>query len=171
MKHLISLRYATPAANKRALTRLIKTCIEETLALEGVFVPCEINVLITDEAGIRQLNRDLRATDAPTDVLSFPMFDFQPGAFASDGLSDAETGRLPLGDMAISLPQANRQAAEYGHAPERELGFLAVHSTLHLLGYDHMDDGPQMAQMRSREEAVLSRLGLTRDSFPTAGQA
>lgn len=162
MKHLISIRYDTPAKDKRTLTRLIKHCIAETLQEEHVSVPCEINVLLTDEKGIWDLNLEQRHIDSPTDVLSFPMFDLTPGAFDVEGLCDAG-GRFPLGDMAISLPRAKQQAEEYGHSLGRELGFLTVHSILHLLGYDHMDNGPQQAQMRKREEAILSQLGLTRE--------
>lgn len=166
MKHLISIRYEVQAGKKRTLTHLMKDCINKTLSEEQVDVPCEINVLLTDENGIQALNLDLRGVDAPTDVLSFPMFELTPGAFSADGLLDAGTRRLPLGDMAISLPQAQKQAEEYGHSLGRELGFLTVHSILHLLGYDHMDEGEQKACMRKREEAILSQLGLTRDASP-----
>ncbi|MGI6497327.1 MAG: rRNA maturation RNase YbeY [Oscillospiraceae bacterium] len=164
MKHLISIRYDTPAKDKRTLTQLMKDCIAEALSQEQVRVPCEINVLLTDDAGIQLLNLQQRGVDAPTDVLSFPMFQLSPGAFDPAGLCDAGNGRLPLGDMAVSLPRAKAQAEEYGHSLGRELGFLTVHSVLHLLGYDHMDDGPQKAQMREQEEAILSQLGLTRNS-------
>lgn len=164
MKHLISIRYETPAEDKRTLTQLMKNCIAEALSQEHVLVPCEINVLLTDDAGIQLLNLQQRDIDAPTDVLSFPMFNLVPGAFDPDGLCDVGNGRLPLGDMAISLPRARVQAEEYGHSLGRELGFLTIHSILHLLGYDHMDDGPQKAHMREHEEAILSQLGLTRDS-------
>lgn len=171
MKHLISIRYEVQAEKKRILTHLMKDCINKALLEEQVNVPCEINVLLTDESGIQALNLELRGIDAPTDVLSFPMFTLTPGAFSADGLLDAGTRRLPLGDMAISLPQAQRQAEEYGHSLGRELGFLTVHSVLHLLGYDHMDEGLQKARMREREEAILSQLGLTRDmaSAPSGG--
>ena len=98
-----------------------------------------------------------------TDVLSFPMFDMPAGSLPTPGWSDPDTGLIPLGDMCISLERAKAQAQEYGHSLERELSYLAVHSVLHLLGYDHVDEGPQKAQMREREEAILGRLGITRE--------
>ena len=162
MKHQISIRYEVAAKGKRALSALMRDCINKALLEEQVNVPCEINILLTDETGIQTLNLDLRGIDAPTDVLSFPMFELIPGAFSPNGLLDVETRRLPLGDIAISLPQAQKQAEEYGHSLGRELGFLTVHSILHLLGYDHIDESVQKAQMRAREEAILSQLGLTR---------
>ncbi len=145
---------------------LIKACITKALAAEGVNVACEINVLITHDEGIHQINLEQRGVDRPTDVLSFPMFDFLPGAFPVDTQAylDPETGLLPLGDMVISYERALVQAQEYGHTPERELGYLCVHSVLHLLGYDHMDgdDGPMKRQMRRREEEIMSALQLLR---------
>lgn len=145
---------------------LLKTCITQALSAQGVEAACEVDVLITDDAGIQEINRDQRGIDRPTDVLSFPMFQFTPGAFppAEELETDPETGLLPLGDMVISYQRCLDQAAEYGHSPERELGYLCVHSLLHLLGYDHMDgdDGPMKRQMRQREEAILSALSLER---------
>ena len=101
--------------------------------------------------------------DAPTDVLSFPMFDLTAGQPPVDErLLDPATHRLPLGDMVISLERATAQAEEYGHSIQRELGYLAVHSVLHLLGYDHMDEGQQKRQMRAREEAIMNEMGVPR---------
>lgn len=142
---------------------LLERVIAAALEAEGVGTPCEVDVLITDDEGIRQINLEQRGIDRPTDVLSFPMFDYRPGQPPLDG-SDADpaTGLTPLGDMAISLERAEEQASEYGHPVERELSYLAVHSVLHLLGYDHMDEGEQKAQMRGREEAILGSLGITR---------
>ena len=143
---------------------LLKTCIETALAEEGVDVPCEVDVLITDDKGIHQINLEQREVDRPTDVLSFPMFYFRPGKPPKgDALDvDPETGLLPLGDMVISYERAQAQAEEYGHSVQRELGYLAVHSVLHLLGYDHMDEGEEKRQMREREEAIMSILQLER---------
>ena len=143
---------------------LLKTCIETALAEEGVDVPCEVDVLITDDEGIHQINLEQREVDRPTDVLSFPMFYFRPGKPPKgDALDvDPETGLLPLGDMVISYERAQAQAEEYGHSVQRELGYLAVHSVLHLLGYDHMDEGEEKRQMREREEAIMSVLQLER---------
>ena len=134
------------------------------LAAEGVELPCEINVLLTDDAGIRQVNLDMRGVDRPTDVLSFPMFDLRPGERPQPGDEDPETGLVPLGDMCISLERAAAQAAEFGHSVKRELAYLTVHSALHLLGYDHMDEGPMKRQMRLHEEFILDKLGITRET-------
>ena len=110
----------------------------------------------------------LRRTQGPeeekTDVLSFPMFDLTAGQPPVDErLLDPATHRLPLGDMVISLERATAQAEEYGHSIQRELGYLAVHSVLHLLGYDHMDEGEQKRQMRAREEAIMNEMGVPRE--------
>ena len=125
-------------------------------------LPCEIDVSITGDAGIRQINADMRDVDAPTDVLSFPMFDLKPGDKPSERDADPATGLVPLGDMCISFERVKAQAREYGHSNRRELAYLAVHSVLHLLGYDHLDEGPMKARMREREEAILSGMGITR---------
>lgn len=142
---------------------LLRKVIATALEVQGVTQPCEINVMLTDDAGIQRVNQAMRGVDKPTDVLSFPMFDMPAGSLPTVGWSDPDTGLIPLGDMCISLERAKAQAEEFGHSEERELSYLAVHSVLHLLGYDHMDDGPQKAQMREREEVILGRLGITRD--------
>ena len=141
---------------------LLLNVICSALDAEGVDVPCEINVLITDDAAIHEINLEQRDVDRPTDVLSFPMFDLQPGDKPEADWADPDTDLVPLGDMVISLERCAAQAEEFGHPLERELAYLAVHSTLHLLGYDHMDEGPMKAQMRGREEAILETLGITR---------
>ena len=136
--------------------------ITAALEAEGVDVPCEVNVLFTDDAGIHQINLDMREVNSPTDVLSFPMFELQPGEHPTEEDADPATGLVPLGDMCISLERAEAQAAEFGHSVQRELCYLTVHSVLHLLGYDHLDEGPMKAQMRAREESILESLGITR---------
>ena len=141
---------------------LLRRVISAALEAEGMDLPCEINVLLTDDEGIHQVNLDMRGVDRPTDVLSFPMFDLSPGEKPGDEHEDPDTGLVPLGDMCISLERAAAQAEEYGHSVERELSYLAVHSVLHLLGYDHMDEGPMKAQMRRREEHILEGLGIRR---------
>ena len=143
---------------------LLSRVIPAALEAEGVTVPCEVDVLLTDDEGIHQINLEQREVDRPTDVLSFPMFEFTPGEPPTDDAeADPETGLVPLGDMVISLERARSQGEEYGHGTEREVAYLAVHSVLHLLGYDHMDEGPMKAQMRAREEAILNSLGISRD--------
>ncbi len=143
---------------------LLRKVISAALEAEGVTLPCEINVLLTDDAGIHQVNLDMRGVDRPTDVLSFPMFDLEPGEKPEAGDEDPATGLVPLGDMCISLERARAQAAEFGHSVERELSYLTVHSVLHLLGYDHVDEGPMKRQMREREEFILDKLGITRET-------
>ena len=134
-----------------------------TLAAEKMDEPCEVNILVTDDAAIHQINLDMRGVDRPTDVLSFPMFELEPGEHPGGEDADPATGLIPLGDMVLSLERAREQAEEFGHSVEREVCYLAVHSVLHLLGYDHMDEGPMKAQMREREEAILTALGIKRE--------
>ena len=164
MKHQISVHSDIPHINTPALTAHIKRCICGALEQEGVTVPCEINVLLTDNAGIREINRDLRDVDRETDVLSFPMFEFTPGEFPEDvtELLDPGSSLLPLGDMALSVEKIKSQAEEFGHSQEREIGYLTVHSVLHLLGYDHLDEGPMKKQMRAREDAIMEYLNIPR---------
>ena len=140
----------------------IRDAVVSALAAEGVDLPCEINVLLTDDECIHQVNREMRQVDRPTDVLSFPMFDLKPGEKPEAGDEDPESGLVPLGDMCISLERAAAQAGEFGHSVEREPSYLTVHSVLHLLGYDHMDEGPMKAQMRRREEHILEGPGIRR---------
>lgn len=160
MEHdiIISADVETPAGLEDGLRRAITAALEA----QGVNLPCEINVLLTGDEGIRGVNRTMRGVDKPTDVLSFPMFDMPAGSLPTAGWSDPDSGLLPLGDMCLSLERAAAQAQEYGHSLEREAGYLAVHSVLHLLGYDHTDEGPMKAQMREREELIMARLGLER---------
>ena len=146
------------------LEPLLNKVITAALKAEQMDTPCEISVLITNDAGIHQINLEQRQVDRPTDVLSFPMFDLTPGDKPGREDADPETGLVPLGDMVISLERARAQAQEFGHSLEREVCYLAVHSVLHLLGYDHMDEGPMKAQMRTREEAILGDLGITREA-------
>ena len=142
---------------------LLRQVIPAALEAEGVSVPWEVDVLFTDDEGINQINLEQREVDRPTDVLSFPMFDLQPGEHPTEEDADPGTGLVPLGDMVISLERAKAQGEEYGHGTRREVAYLAVHSVLHLLGYDHMDEGPMKARMRAREEAILQQLGITRE--------
>ncbi len=142
----------------------LKKCIEAALEAERVNAPCEINVLVADNPTIKAINKAYRNIDRETDVLSFPMFQFEPGKLPKDlsGYLDPETGLLPLGDMAISYEKARAQAEEFGHSVKRELGYLTIHSILHLLGYDHVDEGAMKKQMRAREEAICQMIDLER---------
>lgn len=147
------------------VSRAISQAIEAVLDAENVPVPCEINILVTDDKGIRAINKANRDLDKATDVLSFPMFQMTPGEkFDWEANIDPETGLLPLGDMCISLEHAQAQAKAFGHSLRREIGYLTIHSILHLLGYDHLDEGVQKAQMRKREEEIASTVpGMQRD--------
>ncbi len=140
----------------------VRKVIRTALAAEGVDFPCEVDVLLTNDARIHELNREQRGIDRPTDVLSFPAFDLQPGALPEPADADPGSGLVPLGDMVVSLERAAAQAKEYGHSNRRELAYLTVHSVLHLLGYDHLDEGPQKAQMRAKEEEILEKLDIIR---------
>lgn len=124
-----------------------------------------VDVTLTDDEGIREVNRNIRGIDRATDVLSFPMLDFYRGQYNGQREIDGEpeTGELFLGDVLISLERACAQAEEYGHSRERECAYLTVHSLLHLLGYDHVDEGPEKAAMREKEEQALALLGLKRE--------
>ena len=166
MRHKINLVFEQLSLQKFVISHNIRKCIQKTLQAEGISVRCEINVLVTDDAGIRIINRESRNLDKPTDVLSFPMFQLTAGNPPSDwkDYRDPDTGLVPLGDMCISLERAMAQAEEFGHSVRREVGYLTIHSMLHLLGYDHLDEGPQKKQMRAREEAIASAIpGMTRD--------
>ena len=166
MRNKINLVFEDGGLKRLPIAANIKTCINAVLKQEGVPVKCEINVLVTDDKGIQTINRTARSIDKPTDVLSFPMFELAPGELPEDWtpFQDPDTGLVPLGDMCISLERAVAQAQEFGHTTRREVGYLTIHSMLHLLGYDHLDEGPQKRQMRAREEAIASEIpGMSRD--------
>ena len=161
-RHYIPITADVPEGTGRQTCALIRRVIRTALAAEGVDFPCEIDVRLTDDAGIHALNREMRGVDRPTDVLSFPAFDLTPGVLPEEGDADPGTGLVPLGDMVISMEKAAAQAEEYGHSRRRETAYLTVHSVLHLLGYDHLDEGAEKARMRGREEAILAELGMGR---------
>ncbi len=135
---------------------LIRRCCHAVLAGENFNGSAEISVTFVDDAQIRTLNRQYRNIDKSTDVLSFPL--------GIDGVYDVnnDTGAQMLGDIVISMPHAVEQAKLYGHSLQREVGFLTVHSMLHLLGYDHEAGGLEQVRMREKEEAALTQLGLGR---------
>lgn len=161
--HLITLDFEGESTLTQGQREMIDKSIETALSLEGCLLDCEINVLITDDAGIQEINREQREIDAPTDVLSFPMLELTPGeALVDEFYLEPGTGKVMLGDMVLNLDRIYSQAEEYGHSRERELSYLVVHSVLHLLGYDHLDEGEQKALMRSREEAILKHMGIER---------
>lgn len=160
--HYIPITADVPGAANDANCALIRRTIRTALAAEGLTAPCEVDVLLTDDDGIHEINREMRQVDRPTDVLSFPEFELTPGQLPGPEDADPGTGLIPLGDMVLSMERVAAQAREYGHSKRRELSYLVTHSVLHLLGYDHLDEGPMKAQMRAREEAIMALLGLDR---------
>ncbi|MBQ3013049.1 MAG: rRNA maturation RNase YbeY [Clostridia bacterium] len=152
--------YFENAQDKLPLTykmkMLIREAVETTLDFEDFQNHCEVSVTFTDNEGIHELNKKFREVDKPTDVLSFPLFDFE-----------GETDEPPvdeimsnLGDIVISLERAKEQAEEYGHSFEREVAFLCVHSMLHLLGYDHETSDEDDVEMRSKQTEIMRIMGL-----------
>ncbi|MBU5462185.1 rRNA maturation RNase YbeY [Lachnoclostridium sp. MSJ-17] len=136
---------------------LVRRCCNAVLKLENFEGPAEISVTFTDNAGIRELNKQYRDKDIDTDVLSFPM--------GENGVYDIdmETGAKILGDVVISMEKARDQAERFGHSFQREVGYLTAHSVLHLLGYDHIDN-LEKVRMREKEELVMEQLGLPASS-------
>lgn len=160
-KHKIYVSQNGVEPGMRLPVKLIKSCIRTALRLENVDKPCEVSVLITDDAGIRELNHKFREIDKPTDVLSFPMFEFIPPGWKEEAAeTDPETGLFPLGEIVLSAEQVSRQAAEFGQTTGREAAYLTVHSVLHLLGYDHIDEASGKRQMRERETDIIKALAL-----------
>ena len=140
---------------------LVKRAAKAALKAQGADADCVINIMLTNDDGIHAINLEQRGVDAPTDVLSFPMNELTEGAFDADACEvDFESGKLLLGDMVLNLQRCAQQAAEFGHGYDREVSYLTVHSVLHLLGYDHLDEGARKKAMRAREEAVMEILGL-----------
>ncbi len=137
----------------KALKDLIRATVNAVLTYEGIGVKSEMSVLLVDDKAIRELNRDFREIDRATDVLSFPSGEYP----LSEGVD-----YLYVGDMALSLERARKQAEEFGHTYEREVAFLTAHSVLHCLGYDHVDGGEQEKDMFTRQEAILQGMGLSR---------
>lgn len=137
---------------------LIRRCCHAVLELEQFEGSAEVDVSLVDNQQIHAINLEQRQIDAPTDVLSFPLG--EEGAYDQN----PATGAYMLGDIVISLERAQVQAEEYGHTFQREVGYLTVHSMLHLLGYDHVEGGLEAVRMREKEEAVMLSIGLPRGS-------
>ncbi len=141
----------------------IKEVIEASLAYEECDFDAEVSVTIVDNEEIREINRDNRDIDAPTDVLSLPMLYFDENGDIIDSEFDMEEDYILLGDIVISAERAEEQAKEFGHSFRREIAFLTVHSMLHLLGYDHVDDPEGEKIMFTKQEEILNELGITRE--------
>ena len=162
----INITYDIFTIKQPLVSAIIRKCIQSTLDAEGINVDCEINVLVTNDRGIRAINNASRNIDKATDVLSFPMFHLEAGNPPQnwDEYLDMETDLCPLGDMCISLERATAQAKEFGHSVKREVGYLTIHSMLHLLGYDHLDEADMKRQMRAREETIAGMIpGMSRN--------
>lgn len=146
---------------------LINKVINECLDYEECPYEAEISLLLTDDDEIKEINKQFREIDKPTDVLSFPSIEYMMAGDFSNLEEDTseyfnpETGELILGDIVISVDRAIRQAEEYGHSIAREIAFLTAHSMLHLMGYDHMHDDERKV-MENKQEEVLNRLEIYR---------
>lgn len=163
----INIEYESETKLDIPYKEIITAAVEESMDYEGCPYEAEVNVLITDNEDIRQINKEFRNIDSPTDVLSFPMVDYEsPSNF--DHLEDMtndyfspETGELLLGDIVISVDKVMEQAEKYGHSETREMAFLVAHSMLHLFGYDHMEEDERLV-MEQKQEEILSRRGYVR---------
>ncbi|MDD2958282.1 MAG: rRNA maturation RNase YbeY [Lachnospiraceae bacterium] len=151
-----------------ALEEIAEAVVNAALDYIGCPYEAEVNLLITDNEEIHKMNLEFRRTDRATDVLSFPMVDYEtPGSFdflEQEGTGDyfnPETGELLLGDIVISAEKVLSQAAQYGHSPKREYAFLIAHSMLHLMGYDHMEPS-EAEEMEEKQREILDKLNITR---------
>ncbi len=163
----ITIEYETEKQLGIDYERIIREIIEEALEYEGCPYEAEISVLITDNEEIRSINREYRQIDRPTDVLSFPMLEYEtPSDFSKTeeefcDCFNPESGELMLGDIILSADKIEEQAETYGHSKERELAFLVAHSMLHLFGYDHMEEEERLI-MEQKQEEILQKKGYKR---------
>ncbi len=147
---------------KETAELIVKTALD----CEECPYEAEVNLLLTDDEAIHEMNREHRHIDRPTDVLSFPMIEYEiPGDLSgieeSADAFDPGTGELMLGDIVISVDRVIAQAEEYGHSVRREYAFLIAHSMLHLLGYDHMDEEERKV-MEDRQREIMEKAGIPR---------
>lgn len=163
----ISIEYEAEKKLDLPYEEIINDIVLASLDYEECPYEAEVSVILTDNEAIRSINNEHRQIDAPTDVLSFPMVDYEtPSDFdhveeAVEDYFNPETGELMLGDIVISVDKVEEQAGKYGHSQTRELAFLVAHSMLHLFGYDHMVDG-EREQMEERQRKILETRGYTR---------
>lgn len=163
----ISIEYEAERTLDLPYEEIIREVVLASLDYEECPYEAEVNVILTDNEAIREINREHRNLDAPTDVLSFPLVDYEaPSDFghveeAVEDYFNPETGELMLGDIVISVDKVEEQAENYGHSRKRELAFLVAHSMLHLCGYDHMEDG-ERALMEERQKTILETRGYVR---------
>lgn len=164
MNHQISIGFETEVEDAKAVEELIRTCALRVLESENVPFDAAIDVTVVDADEIRQLNAEHRDKDTVTDVLSFPMYEFYNGQPQEELEAEPDSGCVMLGDMILCYTRAVEQAAQFGHSPARECGYLTTHSVLHLLGYDHERNDEDTRLMRGKEEDNLAFLGLTREN-------
>ena len=163
----ISIEYEAEKKLDISWEEIIRQVVEGTLDYEGCPYETEVNVVLTDNEGIKEVNQEYRNVDGPTDVLSFPMLEYDsPSDFegVEEQFADCfnpETGELMLGDIMISVDKVTEQAEKYGHSKERELAFLTAHSMLHLCGYDHMEEEERLF-MEQKQRALLEGIGYRR---------
>lgn len=164
----IHIEYETELSLEIPVEDIICNVIDTALDLYECPYEAEVNVILTDNSSIAVINEEYRGLPKPTDVLSFPMLDYNvPGDFSiidelpEEECFDPDSGELVLGDIIISVEKVIEQADAYGHSKERELGFLTAHSMLHLFGFDHMEEEERI-DMESRQEVILERVGLRR---------
>jgi probable rRNA maturation factor len=163
----VNIDFETEKRLELDFDKIIREIIEAAIDYEKCPYECEVSVLVTDNAGIQEINKEQRGIDAPTDVLSFPMLTYRHPADFEDideedpSLFNPDTGELLLGDIVLNQDRIESQAREYGHAERRELAFLVAHSMLHLFGYDHMVDTERL-EMERRQREILEGKGYTR---------
>ena len=163
----INIEYETDKPLDVDYEKVANDIIPAALDYEKCPYEAEVNVILTDNDAIQAINKEHRQIDAPTDVLSFPMVDYEkPSDFdhVEDAVEDyfnPETGELMLGDIVISKEKVLSQAEEYGHSPKREYAFLIAHSMLHLFGYDHMEE-EERAEMEAHQRAIMEKVGIPR---------
>ncbi len=164
----LNIEYETEIKLEIDYETIISKVVDMAMDTENCPYEAELNVILTDNEEIKNINKSYREVDAPTDVLSFPMVDYEtPADFShlednSDDYFNPETGELLLGDIIVSVEKVTAQAQEYGHSKERELGFLIAHSMLHLFGYDHMEEEERRI-MEEKQRIILDKLGITRE--------
>lgn len=163
----ITIEYEAQKQLDLPYREIIEEIVLAAMDYEECPYEAEVNVILTDNSAIREINREHRQIDAPTDVLSFPMVDYEtPSDFdhveeAAEDYFNPETGELMLGDIVISVDKVEEQAEQYGHSQKRELAFLVAHSMLHLFGYDHMEDEERLV-MEQKQREILESRGYTR---------
>ena len=159
---MVKLRVEIEGQASEGVLTLIRLAAKTAYAHFGYPRDGYVFIQLVDKSTIREINRDHRDTDKVTDVLSFPMMDYYRGTCREDSPCLTEKGEMQIGDMVICIEKAREQAQEFGHSASRECAYLTVHSILHLLGFDHVDEGEEKEAMREKEEEILKKLGLER---------